>query len=43
METMTVTTINDDSNNKGIAYNDGDNPDDRNGNDNKDTMTRPQQ
>ncbi len=43
METMTATMINDDSNNKGNAYNDGDNGNDHNGNNDKATMTRPQQ
>jgi hypothetical protein len=40
---MTATTIDDDSKNKGNADDDGDNGDDHNGNDNKATMTRPQQ
>ncbi len=43
MEMMTATMINDDSNNEGNADDDGDNSDNHNGNDNKATMTRPQQ
>ncbi len=43
METMTATTIDDDSNNECNADDDGDNGADHNGNNDKATMTRPQQ
>ncbi len=43
METTAVTAIDDDSNNKGVADNYGDNGNDHNGNNNKATMTRPRQ
>ncbi len=43
METMAVTTIDDNINNEGNAEDNGDNGDNHNGNDNKATTTRPQQ
>ncbi len=41
METMTATTIDGNSDNKGDADDDGDNGDDHNGNDDEATTTRP--